>query len=231
MPERPALLKRLFLYMRRLFGHGWEVTSSVLLTVYSLWTLFAPEAIQQRLLAALYIDPHQRLAVWLAALVIFLFYAGFRAWDEEHALVEHSSESATAKELAILRTELDEIHSREWSRLSELQKTALVERLRQIGSGIEIWIIRPNTLDCVALANDFYGVFRRAQWKLIHDEPYSPGEEKLGITIQTLMSVAPALQAAMVETTGLPAGIYEIPERQRRSWDANHVVLSIGLKP
>jgi len=216
--------------MRRLFGHGWEVTSSVLLTVYSLWTLFAPEAIQQRLLAALYIDPHQRLAVWLAALVIFLFYAGFRAWDEEHALVERSSESTTAKELATQPTELNEIHSREWPRLSEIQKTALVKRLHQIGSGVEIWIIRPNNFDCIALANDFFGVFRTAQWKLIHDEPYSPGEEKLGITIQTLMNIGSVLRDAISETTELPVRVYEIPSIQRRSWGDDHVVLSIGVK-
>ena len=110
-----------------------------------------------------------------------------------------------------------------------MQKNALARRLRSVGS-YTIWIIRPNDLSCVGLAKDFDEVFRQAGWNVPYDEPYSPGEEKLGITIQTLMNVAPALQAAMVETTNLPTRIYEIPEIEGRSWDADHVVLSVGLK-
>jgi hypothetical protein len=125
MPERTALKSRLYLYMRTLIGHGWNVTTTVLLSLYSLWTLFAPDEIQRKTLAAIYIDPHQKIAVWLATLAAFLFYTGFRAWDEEHAIAERTSESATAKEVARLRSELGEIHSYQWQRLTDEQKANL----------------------------------------------------------------------------------------------------------
>jgi hypothetical protein len=79
----PALFPRLFKYVKVLWGHSWDMISSILLTLYSLFTLFASQELQKRVLLAVHIDPNQRIAVWLAALSMFLFYAGFRAWSEE----------------------------------------------------------------------------------------------------------------------------------------------------
>jgi hypothetical protein len=210
-------------------GHGWAALAFWVATVYSIWAAVVPIQIQKRAMLAAHIDPTQRLAIWGFGLAVFFLYAGFRAWDEERAIVERTSEGAMAKELGTLRAELDEIHSHEWPRLTEVQKIDLAERLRRLG-GRTIWIIRPNKLDCIDLARDFDGVFREALWDVPNVEPYSPGNETLGITIQTLMDVGPALQAAIVETTGFPARIYEIPAIERKSWSDDHVVLSIGLK-
>jgi hypothetical protein len=229
MPERSSPFWRIYRYGRLLIGRGFDMAAFWIATVYSIWTFAVPLDVQRKAMIAVHVDPSQRLVIFGFGLAAFFLYAGFRAWDEEHAIVERLSESTTAIELRALRTELESVRSREWPRLTIIQKNALAGRLRSIGS-YTIWIIRPNDFNCVGLAKDFDEAFRQAGWNVPHDEPYSPGEEKLGITIQTLMNVAPALQAAIVETTSLPARIYEIREIERRSWNADHVVLSVGLK-
>jgi hypothetical protein len=188
-----------------------------------------PIDFQKRAMLALHIDPIHRLAIWGFGLAVFFLYAGFRAWDEERAIAEQFSEGAMAKELEALRTEIDEIHSHKWPRLTDVQKMNLADRLRQIG-GRKIWIIRPNHLDCIELAKDFDEAFRKALWNVPVAEPYSPGDEKLGITIQTLMDVGPAIQFAIATATGLDATALEIPADERKRWNDDLVVLTIGLK-
>jgi hypothetical protein len=198
-------------------------------TVYSIYTVIVPVDFQRKMLLTVHIDPSQRLVILGFGLAAFFLYAGFRAWDSEHAIVERTSESATAKQIETLRAKLDEIHSHEWRRLTAIQKGALVDRLKQIGTRT-IWIIRPLQLDCVLLAKDFDEVFRAASWDVPNVEPYSPGGEELGLTVQTLMDVGPALRSAIAEATGLPAKIYEIKGLAKSGWRDDNVVLSVGLK-
>jgi hypothetical protein len=170
---------------------------------------------------AVHIDPSQRVVILGFGLAAFFLYAGFRAWDEEHAIVEKTSESETSKELRRIR-------EREWSRLTNAQKAELAKRLKQIGPHT-VWIIRPNNPDCIALAADFDGVFREALWDVPVPAPYSPGDEKLGVTIQGNV-VQEAVRTAIVEATDLPAIVYRRTKEEGDSWNKELVIVSIGTK-
>lgn len=223
MAAQPAFWKRLNLYMRKLVGHGWQAIGFFVLSLYGLFTTFASDMAQRRFLMAIYVDPQHKVAVWLAVVCVFLLYAGFQAWDEEYLRAEKNSESKISKELR-------RFQEREWPRLTNVQKTKIIARLEKIGRHT-IWIIRPNNHDCVALALDFDEAFRKADWDVPHDQPYSTGEEKLGITLYCpIESVESAVNAAIVETTDLPASIYFGDDRERKYRSENVLVLSIGLK-
>ena len=127
-----------------------------------------------------------------------------------------------------LAAQLDQIRAREWQRLTNAQKTDLAERLRKIGPHT-VWIVRPQNLDCIALAADFDSVFREALWDVPASEPYSIEEQKRGITIHSLMgAVEEALRTAIIEATELPATIYRGSEIERKYRSEKIIVLSIG---
>lgn len=228
MVEQSALNKRLLLYIKNLVGHGWQIISSAILGLYSLWTLFAPETAQRRFLMVIYVDPQHRLELWLAVICVFLFYAGFRAWDDEHSRAESSAEGTSSTELRQVRMQLAGFQAREWPRLIGAQKSELASRLRRIGPHT-VWIVRPNNLDCVALAADFDSVFRDALWNVPASEPYSIEEQKLGITVQGNI-VQEAVRTAIVEATALPATVYRRSKEEGNEWSLELVVLSIGPK-
>jgi hypothetical protein len=143
--------------------------------------------------------------------------------------------AAAAKILALeysiteLSGQLESLRTREWGRLTESQKDELAERLKKIGSH-PVWVIRPNTADCIRFAKDFDETFRRGSWHLPESEPYSPGEEKAGIRIQgTLGPASEQLQTAIQEVTQLPVLLSRTTDS--REYDGKPViVLSIGPK-
>ncbi len=67
-------------------GHGWDTAAFWIATAYSIYTFVVSIHIQQRVLLAINIDPHQRLAVCGFGLAAFFLYAGFRAWSDEREL-------------------------------------------------------------------------------------------------------------------------------------------------
>jgi len=81
--EQASVYRRLYLYGRLLVGHGWDTAAFWIATAYSIYTFVVPIHIQQRVLLAINIDPHHRLAIWGFGLAAFVLYAGFRAWSSE----------------------------------------------------------------------------------------------------------------------------------------------------
>jgi hypothetical protein len=77
-------LSRLYKFGGLLVGHGWNATA--LLDCHGVLDLYrhsAPE-VQGKVLAAIHIDPQQRMALWGFGLAVFFLYAGYRAWSEEY---------------------------------------------------------------------------------------------------------------------------------------------------
>lgn len=63
-------------------GHGWQLTSFWLATVYSVYNLIVPVNIQNRMLTYVHIDSTYRVGLWGFLLAEFFLYAGFQAWSE-----------------------------------------------------------------------------------------------------------------------------------------------------
>ncbi len=76
--------------------------------------------------------------------------------------------------------------SNEWPRLTDSDRTQLSLMLSN-GNRYKIEIFRTPLPDCVRLANDFYDVFTKLQWTILH-KPQPPGEFELepGIRVTSI---------------------------------------------
>jgi hypothetical protein len=175
------MLSRLFRYARLLVGHGWNTAAFWIATVYSIYSVVAPEEFQRRVLTRVHINPSQRLAVWGFGLAGFFLYAGFRAWGDEHWIADNlkSERDASASALSRHLSEgtaqtLQAEHSRALMQYTqELRSERTATRLRDslvaatakspIGPEAVVAIQTGNE-PCLLVANqgsaaDFYGVF------------------------------------------------------------------------
>jgi hypothetical protein len=217
---------RLFAYFAQFVAavmkHAYAVIGLVL-TIWPLFIAYVPASAVSAIGRLLSPQHYSALGVCL------LFFAAFRAWDEQRDIAEKASPEEVRRELGALRAEAEERKRLEWPRLTVLQKTELVKRLRKIGTN-PVWLVRPNVRDCVALADDFAESLRAAAWCLPEKEPYTTGTESLGICIQGALGPTPeALQTAIREVTKLPISMTRSSDD--REYDGKRViVLSVGLK-
>ena len=191
--------------------------------------------------------------IYEASAVIVLFYAMFLAWRDEHTKVEQIERAKKTEENSFgsmlgrylndsaarwpmeehsraLREHSDALRhqsrDREWPRLIEPQKVKLASLLKTLGPHT-VWIIRPNNQDFIGLAADFDAVFRSAEWNVPNPEPYSPGEEPLGLTVRSLKT---DLQESVTSAIGLPAIVGKIPENERKYWNPENLIVCVGPK-
>jgi hypothetical protein len=195
--------------------------------------------------------------IYEASAVIVLFYAMFLAWRDEHTKVEQIERAKKTEENSFgsmlgrylndsaarwpmeehsraLREHSDALRhqsrDREWPRLIEPQKVKLASLLKTLGPHT-VWIIRPNNQDFIGLAADFDAVFRSAEWSVPNAEPYSPGEEPLGLTVRSLIpDLQERVASAIVSATGLPAIVGKIPENERKYWNVENLIVCVGPK-
>lgn len=121
MAEPESLFRRIYFFGRLLVGHGWEVAAFWIASAYSVYAVVVPTEIQARVLAAVHVDPKQRLAIWGFGLAAFFLYAGFRAWsgEREDRLSQSAVEpSKLMEQLQSLRSEFDARKLLEWQLLS-----------------------------------------------------------------------------------------------------------------
>ncbi len=133
---------RLFAYFAQFVAavmkHAYAVIGLVL-TIWPLFIAYVPASAVSAIGRLLSPQHYSALGVCL------LFFAAFRAWDEQRDIAEKASPEEVRRELGALRAEAEERKRLEWPRLTVLQKTELVKRLRKIGTN-PVWLVRQGAL-------------------------------------------------------------------------------------
>jgi hypothetical protein len=162
------------------------------------------------------------------ALLLAVFYAGFAAWQDEHAARELAEHSSSATAITDLQNQLAKFRAAEWLSLSDDAKAKLRAKLALISS--HPITIACETRNCKRLSDDVATTFRAAHWGNV-TELHRGGFDitgRTGIFIEPNSDISRSIKNAIETTTTLKVEVDTFVQQLKGNYE---VTLVIGTKP